>query len=85
MSGVTNFDVAHLRELVDAGVPVVSNQVQYSLMDRRPENGMVQYCAQQGIKVSCRQNNRHCTMTSGLLGQEMILQFQSFDMSYDTI
>eukprot|EP00667_Euglena_gracilis_P011071 EG_transcript_11293 len=49
--GVTNFDVAHLRELVDAGVPVVSNQVQYSLMDRRPENGMVQYCAQQGIKI----------------------------------
>jgi aryl-alcohol dehydrogenase-like predicted oxidoreductase len=49
--GVTNFDVVHLAELVDAGIPVVSNQVQYSLMDRRPENGMLEYCNSHGIKV----------------------------------
>ena len=26
-------------------------QVQYSLLDRRPENGMAQFCAQHGIKL----------------------------------
>ena len=35
--GVTNFDASHLNEIIDAGVSVVSNQVQYSLLDRRPE------------------------------------------------
>ncbi len=30
---------------------VVCLQVQYSLLDRRPENGMAAYCAEQGIKL----------------------------------
>lgn len=47
--GVTNFDVVRLSEMVDAGVPIVSNQVQYSLLDTRPENGMVDYCRSQNI------------------------------------
>ncbi|MEW5305633.1 MAG: hypothetical protein WDW36_008161 [Sanguina aurantia] len=34
--GVTNFDVPRLLQLLDAGVPVASNQVQLSLLDRRP-------------------------------------------------
>ena len=38
-----NFDTPHLRELVDRGVPVVANQVQYSLVDLRPENAMLAY------------------------------------------
>lgn len=28
--GVTNFDVPRLMEMMDAGVPIVSNQVSYS-------------------------------------------------------
>jgi len=32
----TNFDTAHACELVEAGVPLVSMQVQYSLLDQRP-------------------------------------------------
>ena len=49
--GVTNFDVPRLAEIVNAGVKVASNQVQYSIMDPRPENGMAQYCLQHGIQV----------------------------------
>jgi aryl-alcohol dehydrogenase-like predicted oxidoreductase len=51
--GVTNFDVLHLREILDAGVPVISNQVQYSALDRRPERGMVALCPQQGMSLLC--------------------------------
>src|SRR5215472_1039526 len=32
---LTNFDTEHLRIIVERGVPVVSNQVQYSIVDRR--------------------------------------------------
>ena len=29
----------------------MSGQVQYSLLDRRPENGMADFCAQHGIAL----------------------------------
>ena len=51
--GVTNFDVPRLKELVEAGIPIVTNQVQYSVLDQRPEHGMVEFCQQQGIKLLC--------------------------------
>jgi len=51
--GVTNFDVPRLREIVDAGVPIATQQVQYSLLDRRPENGMATYCSERGIGLLC--------------------------------
>ncbi|MBE0636340.1 aldo/keto reductase [Candidatus Bipolaricaulota bacterium] len=51
--GVTNFDVAHLSEILDAGVPVVSNQVQYSVLDRRPATDMATYCASHRVSLLC--------------------------------
>ena len=51
--GATNFDVRRLAEIVDAGVPLVSNQVQYSLLDCRPEQRMVAFCDQRGIALLC--------------------------------
>lgn len=47
-----NFDVAHLKPLVDAGVPLVANQVQYSLLDRRPQNGMLAYAREHGLRLA---------------------------------
>jgi len=47
-----NFDVPHLRRLVDGGVPIVANQVQYSLLDRRPETGMLAYAKEQNIRLA---------------------------------
>lgn len=51
--GATNFDVPRLKALVDAGVPIVSHQTQYSLLDARPRNGMVDFCAANGIALLC--------------------------------
>jgi aryl-alcohol dehydrogenase-like predicted oxidoreductase len=50
---VTNFDVAHLAEIVAAGVPVFSHQVQYSVLDTRPERGMVEFCQKNDIALFC--------------------------------
>ena len=49
--GVTNFPADRLRELLEAGVPVVANQVQYSLLDRRPETGTVALCREWGVAL----------------------------------
>lgn len=39
--GGTNFDTPQTAAMRDAGVPLASMQVQYSLLDRRPEHGLV--------------------------------------------
>ncbi len=65
--GVTNFDARHLRELVDAGIPVVSNQVQYSLLDRRPERELAPYCAAQGIGLLA-----YGTLAGGFLNERFL-------------
>jgi aryl-alcohol dehydrogenase-like predicted oxidoreductase len=51
--GVTNFDTPHLRALLDAGVNVVSHQVQYSLLDRRPARAMAELCGSRNIGFLC--------------------------------
>jgi aryl-alcohol dehydrogenase-like predicted oxidoreductase len=49
--GVTNFGIAELRQLLEAGVPVLTHQLQYSLLDDRPEHGMVELCRARGIAL----------------------------------
>jgi aryl-alcohol dehydrogenase-like predicted oxidoreductase len=49
--GVTNFTTPQLQLLVDAGVPIVVNQLQYSLVDRRSESLQLPYCRSKGISV----------------------------------
>jgi aryl-alcohol dehydrogenase-like predicted oxidoreductase len=47
--GLTNFDTKHVAEMVDAGAEIATNQIQYSLLDRRPEKIMVPYFRANGI------------------------------------
>jgi aryl-alcohol dehydrogenase-like predicted oxidoreductase len=47
--GLTNFDLGHVRAVVAAGVPIVSHQVQYSVLDRRPAGEMAAFCGRHGI------------------------------------
>ena len=49
--GLTNFDTPHVRALVQAGVPIVSHQVQYSVLDRRPAGAMTELCDRHGIRL----------------------------------
>jgi aryl-alcohol dehydrogenase-like predicted oxidoreductase len=48
---LTNFDTAHLQVIVEHGIPIVSNQVQYSIVDRRPAMRMAEFCQQHGITL----------------------------------
>jgi aryl-alcohol dehydrogenase-like predicted oxidoreductase len=46
---LTNFDTLHLQRIIEHGIPIVSNQVQYSLIDRRPEVSMVNLCQERQV------------------------------------
>lgn len=48
---LTNFDTEHLRIILDANIPIVSNQVSYSMVDRRPEQKMIPLCRERGVKL----------------------------------
>jgi aryl-alcohol dehydrogenase-like predicted oxidoreductase len=48
--GGTNFDTPHTAALLDGGVPLVSMQVQYSLLDRRPERALVPLALARGSR-----------------------------------
>ena len=46
---LTNFDTQRLRDIDEHGIRVVSNQVQYSLIDRRPEVQMSEFCQEHRV------------------------------------
>jgi len=49
--GLTNFDTAHLRVVLETGIKVVSNQVCFSLLDQRAARGMTRLCEEQGVRL----------------------------------
>jgi len=51
--GLTNCNTAVVAAILDAGVPVVAHQVQYSLLDQRPAGAMTRLCETRGIGLLC--------------------------------
>ena len=51
--GVTNFDTVRIKEMLNAGVEITTNQVQYSLLDRRVENSMSDLAQEHNIPYLC--------------------------------
>lgn len=49
--GVTNFDADHLKLTLADGIPVVSNQVSLSLVDRRALGRMTDVCRASGVRL----------------------------------
>ncbi len=67
--GGTNFDTAHVRAIIDAGIPLTSMQVQYSVLDRRPENGLSALCGAHGVGLLC-----YGTVAGGFLSDRWLGQ-----------
>ncbi len=49
--GLTNFDTERMQIIMDSGLQIVSNQVQYSIIDRRPEVKMIPFCLEHNISL----------------------------------
>jgi aryl-alcohol dehydrogenase-like predicted oxidoreductase len=66
---LTNFDTQHLKIIEEHGIRIVSNQVQYSLIDRRPEVHMVPFCQEHGMQLLT-----YGTVCGGLLSEHYLGQ-----------
>lgn len=49
--GVTNFDAAHLRVAIAENLPIVSNQVSFSVVDRRAAGALTALCQERGVRL----------------------------------
>lgn len=65
--GLTNFDTAHLRIVCASGIPVVSNQVSFSILDQRAAGAMKDLCLEEGIHLLA-----YGTLGGGLLTERWL-------------
>jgi len=64
---LTNFDTARLSEITGQGIRIVSNQVQFSIIDRRPEARMIPFCQQNNVVLLT-----YGTLCGGLLSEKYV-------------
>lgn len=67
--GVTNFDAENLAPVLEAGVRVVSNQVQYSLFDDRPRGALTELAARHDVHLIA-----YGTLAGGFLSRRWLGQ-----------
>lgn len=66
---VTNFNTEHLQKIVASGIKISTNQLQYSLLDRRPAVKMAKFCEAHGIYLLA-----YGVMGGGLLTEKYLNQ-----------
>ncbi|KAF8396439.1 hypothetical protein HHK36_018058 [Tetracentron sinense] len=64
---LTNFDTERLQIILEKGIPVVSNQVQHSIVDMRPQQRMAELCQLTGVKLIT-----YGTVMGGLLSEKFL-------------
>lgn len=64
---LTNFDTERLRVIIEHGIRIVSNQVQYSLVDRRPAERMAAFCQAHRIALLT-----YGTVLGGLMSEKYL-------------
>jgi aryl-alcohol dehydrogenase-like predicted oxidoreductase len=64
---LTNFDTERLSIIAGHGIRIVSNQVQYSLVDRRPEIRMAGFCRDHEVSLLT-----YGTLLGGLLSEKYL-------------
>ena len=65
--GLTNFDTERMQIMMDSGIKIVSNQVQYSIIDRRPEMKMIQFCLDNNVHLLA-----YGTICGGLISERYL-------------
>eukprot|EP00245_Coleochaete_scutata_P004083 TRINITY_DN16309_c0_g2_i1.p1 TRINITY_DN16309_c0_g2~~TRINITY_DN16309_c0_g2_i1.p1 ORF type:complete len:410 (+),score=60.72 TRINITY_DN16309_c0_g2_i1:149-1378(+) len=64
---LTNFDTKRLAQILEEEIPIVSNQVQHSLVDMRPQAEMAQLCSLMGVQLIT-----YGTICGGLLSEKYL-------------
>lgn len=73
--GLTNFDTERMQIMKDADMQVVSNQVQYSIVDRRPEVRMANFCISNNVSLLA-----YGTICGGLMSERYLGKQEPYDL-----
>ena len=76
---LTNFDTQRMRDIDGHGIRVASNQIQYSLVDRRPEVAMAGFCQAHEVSLLA-----YGTLCGGLLSDRYLGQPEPAPASLNT-
>jgi aryl-alcohol dehydrogenase-like predicted oxidoreductase len=77
--GLTNFDTERLEIMKEHGIKIISNQIQYSILDQRPEKLMVPFCQQNKIHLLT-----YGTLLGGFLSEKYLNSPEPLKGSLDT-
>jgi aryl-alcohol dehydrogenase-like predicted oxidoreductase len=78
--GLTNFDTERLQIMIDSNLQIVSNQVQYSIIDRRPEVKMIPFCLENNISLLC-----YGSICGGLMSERYLGRMQPSTAELNTL
>lgn len=78
--GLTNFDTAHMQDMADEGLAIVSNQVQYSIIDQRPQVRMEEFCKKNNSVILA-----YGTVCGGLLSEKYLGRGEPGNPQLDTL
>ncbi|MGM3306396.1 aldo/keto reductase [Anabaena sp. WFMT] len=76
---LTNFDTEHLQIITEAGIKIVSNQVQFSIIDRRPQVNIVKFCQDNNIKIFA-----YGSVCGGLLSEKYLNKSEPKSLEINT-
>ncbi|NNF71051.1 MAG: aldo/keto reductase [Rhodobacteraceae bacterium] len=74
--GVTNFDAAHLQVALSDGIPLLTNQVSFSLVDRRAAGPLSELCARTDTRLFA-----YGTLCGGFLSERWLDQPEPGDIA----
>jgi aryl-alcohol dehydrogenase-like predicted oxidoreductase len=77
--GLTNFDTERMQIMKEAGLRIVSNQVQYSIVDRRPEVKMARFAKDNNASLLA-----YGTICGGLLSEQYLDKPEPQSSALDT-
>ena len=77
--GLTNFDTERMQIMNDNGIELISNQVQYSIIDQRPNVKMASFCKNHDMKLLA-----YGTLLGGLLTEKYLGTTEPSQSDLDT-
>jgi len=78
--GLTNFDTERMQIMKDLGFQIISNQLQFSIIDRRPEVKMIPFCLDNNISLLA-----YGTLCGGLISERYLKRAEPSVTELDTL
>ena len=77
--GLTNFDTNRMQIMLENNIHFVSNQVQYSILDQRPQKKMISFCQKHNIHLFS-----YGTLLGGFFSEKYLGKSEPTRMDLDT-